>query len=404
MVFVIWSNFVFGSQLEFIEGKCKHVPVPNYISQTHLYDFRLDFPTGEDIQEAHQKAIRNLVLPKCAGLSEKACFVIQSQTSVVDYIFDQNIKQICSLAMLSVETAKNPLGNDRELSPTEYISSQQETLARDVEKFFATHRISKKTSVWLQNPIVEGTECSAGMMGKHIQSLVKDELHNQQIPVSLHSSFELSSIGMQFSIGDPWSVDIFYQDTTGTTMLISHLEIPSVYMPPNSQACLDAQSLGLDHVNSNPALRYEINLEKNVFCEGDMIHPIIRTSAPSQMVVLSLLADGSTYLIWPSVGVERRITSEIDLGSFEAVPGKFSGEERLIVIGIPEDEKFGIFSNMNSFCSLSNWQQYVPKKASIKTLSYQILPSGVGGCSYENVDAQKRFHYTRTLDRVQECR
>ena len=116
---------------------------------------------------------------------KKTCFVIQSQTSVVDYIFDKDIKQICSLAMLSSETAKNPLGNKRELSPSEYILSLQDTLRKDIENFFTTQRLSKDTSVWIQNPILEGTECSAGVMGRHVQSLIKDELHHQQI----HSVF-----------------------------------------------------------------------------------------------------------------------------------------------------------------------------------------------------------------------
>jgi hypothetical protein len=404
MLLYLISISGFAAQLEFVDGKCKHSPVPNYISQTSLYDFQVDYPTAEEIQKANELAIRSLVLPKCAGVSEKACLVIQSKVRVVDYIFEKEIKQICSLSMLSAEVAKNPLGDQQELSSAEYVEQLAQLIYEDLRAQISTNKDIMKTSVWVQNPVLEKSECSAGMMGKHIQSVVKDKLLELKVPLSIHASFELPSIGIQFTIGDPWSVDIFFQDTTGMSSLLSHFEIPSSYMPPNSQTCLEAQSLGLEHVKSNPALRFEIELEKNVFCEGDVIHPIVRSSIPSQMVVLSLLADGTAYLIWPGVGVERKISSELDLGAFEAVPTSSSGEERLVIIGVPEGENLGLLMEMNSFCKLTDWQKYVPKNASIKTSSYQILPAGIGGCSYGKLDAKKRFNYTRTLERVPKCK
>ena len=162
--------------------------------------------------------------------------------------------------------------------------------------------------------------------------------------------------------------------------------------------------MGLEHVKPDPSLRFEIDLDKNVFCEGDIIHPVIRSSTSSQVVVLSLMSDGTAYLVWPSVGTKNNVSSELDLGAFEAVPSSSSGEERLVVVGVPEKEKFGIFQEMNSFCKLTDWQKYVPKNASVKTLSYQILPSGVGGCSYDSLDVKQRFNYSRTLERVLECK
>ena len=80
MLILSLSSIVFASQLEFIQGKCKHSPVPNYISQTNLFDFQGEHPTAEEIQTANEKAIRRLVLPKCAGKSEKACLAIQGHT------------------------------------------------------------------------------------------------------------------------------------------------------------------------------------------------------------------------------------------------------------------------------------------------------------------------------------
>ena len=107
MILSFFFSTVFAAQLEFVDGKCKHVPVSNYISQTSLFDFKGDFPTALEVQEANERAVRKLVLPKCAGLSEKACFALQSKTSVVDYIINTDIKQICSLTMLSAIYAKN---------------------------------------------------------------------------------------------------------------------------------------------------------------------------------------------------------------------------------------------------------------------------------------------------------
>ena len=397
-----WSGVVFAAQLEFVDGKCKNAPVPNYISQTNLYDFQGEFPTAEEIQQANEKAVRNLVLPKCAGKSEKFCLALQGYTSVVDYVVDSNIKQICTLVMLSAEKAKNPLGEQKELSASEYL----ETIASKLETELESQKkhLSFEESMWVQNPILEGTECSAGMIGQHVQSIVKDKLHSLGVPLSVHSSFDKSSVGIHFQVGDPWGVDIFVQDSKNNSILLSHLEIPVNYMPPSAQSCLDAQDLGLKHVQPNPALRYEIDLEKNVFCEGDVIHPIIRSSADSQIAVFSLLADGSSFLIFPSVGKDRNITSELDLGAFAAVPWKTTGEERLLVVGVSMDEKMGILSEMHSFCAITDWQKYVPKSASVKTTSYQILPAGVGGCPYDSLDPKTRFHYQRTLDRIKQCR
>ena len=107
-------------------------------------------------------------------------------------------------------------------------------------------------------------------------------------------------------------------------------------MPATSQVCLEANPLGLEHVKPDPSLRFEIDLDKNVFCEGDVIHPVIRSSTSSQVVVLSLMSDGTAYLVWPSVGTKNNISSELDLGAFEAVPSSTSGEERLVVVGVSE--------------------------------------------------------------------
>ena len=394
---------VHAAQLEFIDGKCKHTPVPNYISQTSLFDFQGEFPSAAEVQKANEKAIRRLVLPKCAGLSEAACFALQGKTSVVDYIINEDIKQICSLTMLSAQYVSNPIGK-KELTSKEYLDKIAKQISVDLQNKLLGSNMLKASSIWVQNPILEETECSAGMMGKSIKSLVKDKLLEIEIPLSMHSSFEEPSIGIQFTIGDPWSVDVFFEDINGKTSLISHFEIPSRYMPASSQVCLEANSMGLENIKPDPSLRFEIDLDKNVFCEGDIIHPIIKSSVSSQMVVFSLMSDGNAYLIWPSVGTPHSISTELDLGEFEAVPSFDSGEERLVVVGILEKEKFGMFQEMNSFCKINDWQKYVPKKASIKTLSYQILPSGVGGCSYDSLDAKKRFNYSRTLERVPECK
>ena len=111
MILSLFLSTVLAAQVEFVDGKCKHSPVPNYISQTSLFDFSGDFPTALEVQEANEKAIRKLVVPKCAGISENACFALQAKTSVVDYIINTDIKQICSLTMLSAQYAKNPLVN-----------------------------------------------------------------------------------------------------------------------------------------------------------------------------------------------------------------------------------------------------------------------------------------------------
>ena len=108
----------------------------------------------------------------------------------------------------------------------------------------------------------------------------------------------------------------FYQDTKGKTLLISHLEIPSVYMPPNAQTCLDAQSLGLDHVKPNPALQYEIDLGKNVFCEGDIIHPIVRSQCSIENGGIFFVAQWYHIFNLAEYWCRKKIDSELDLGSF----------------------------------------------------------------------------------------
>ena len=107
MILSFFLSTVLAAQLEFVDGKCKHVPVSNYISQTSLFDFKGDFPTALEVQEANERAVRKLS-PGNAGTFEKACFALQSKTSVVDYIINTDIKQICSLTMLSAIYAKIP--------------------------------------------------------------------------------------------------------------------------------------------------------------------------------------------------------------------------------------------------------------------------------------------------------
>ena len=38
-------------------------------------------------------------------------------------------------------------------------------------------------------------------------------------------------------------------------------------MPANSQVCLEANSLGLEHVKPDPSLRFEIDLDKMSFAK-----------------------------------------------------------------------------------------------------------------------------------------
>ena len=133
MILSFFLSTVLAAQLEFVDGKCKHVPVPNYISQTSLFDFQGDFPTALEVQEANERAVRKLVLPKCAGLSEQACFALQSKTSVVDYIINTDIKQICSLTMLSAIYAKNPLG-DTEQTSQDVLDEIAKQISLDMRK------------------------------------------------------------------------------------------------------------------------------------------------------------------------------------------------------------------------------------------------------------------------------
>ena len=194
--FLLPFSTVLAAQLGFVDGKCKHVPVPNYISQTSLFDFQGDFPTALEVQEANERAVRKLVLPKCAGLSEKACFALQSKTSVVDYIINTDIKQICSLTMLSAIYAKNPLG-DTEQTPQDVLDEIAKQISLDMRKNYLIP-IFLQQDQSVQNPILEGTECSAGMIGKSIMSIVKDKILDLNIDMSVRSSFELPSIGIQF--------------------------------------------------------------------------------------------------------------------------------------------------------------------------------------------------------------
>ena len=121
-------------------------------------------------------------------------------------------------------------------------------------------------------------------------------------------------------------------------------------MPANSQVCLEANSLGLEHGNRiHPFVLKSIWIKMS-FCEGDIIHPVIRSSTSSQVVVLSLMSDGTAFGLAMLV-TKNNVSSELDLGAFEVVPSSSSGEERLVVVGVPEKEKFGIFQEMNLFCN-----------------------------------------------------
>ena len=139
LISVIFSA-VFVAQLEFIGGKSKHTSVPNYVSQTGLFDYKADFPSALKVQMANEKAIRNLVLRKCADLSEVSFFALQGKTSVIDYIINEDVKQICPLTMLSAQHANNPLGK-KELTSQEYLD-----------------KIAKQISIDLQNKVL-GSNC-----------------------------------------------------------------------------------------------------------------------------------------------------------------------------------------------------------------------------------------------------
>ena len=390
---ILGGRLLFAGQLTFESGKCTHTPVPKYISKTHLYDFVGEFPTAKEIEEANLAAVRALIHPKCAALTEEQCLNLQKETMVVDYQISHENKQICSLVMVSAEASN---ASKTSKNAVELLISNLNNFVKSSIENIDTDKI------WIQSPTIVGTGCSAGPIGLEIQMLLKKALLEKEIEVNLRGDLNTPSIGIQLRVGQKTQADIFF-NKDGATTLLATIDIPESLTPPAARSCIAAQDLGLSNLKSFSGIELMIDLPKNVFCEGEQIQPVIKSNIPAKVILLSLTNKDLAYFVWPTVGVPNLIESELPI-DFTAIPSYSGSEERLLAFAIPHNSNFGSLEDTTSVCSLNNWQNLIPLESSITTVSYQILPSGVGGCPYENSDPKQAYIMERTMKRIKPCR
>jgi hypothetical protein len=386
-----------GSQVSFVEGKCKHTPVPRYISYTRLYDFAGALPTAAEIEQAKEEALAGLVRPKCEGMDPSACKALQRAAQVVDYTIEKDQKKICALAMVSAKVALDPL-NTEKLQGSH--TQKMEEVAQQVAE-----RIGAST-FWVQPPYIKKSGCSAGAHGLQFQSEFKRNLLGHGASISESASSELGRLSIAMVPGEQWTIELSYKEPgSDVLMLIASLTVPEALVGRQLTSCAEAKLIGLDGLSPVSGIELTIDMGKSVFCEGEAIHPVVRSNMPAQVRVFSVMEDGTTYLSWPSQGGSGQIGKELDLGEFKAIPIPSGGEERLLVIALPEGGEFGDLDQYRSFCKLPRpLKEVVPLHASISSVSYSVMPAGIGACPSTNFNPQEMYQLENTLRRVRSCR
>jgi len=144
----------------------------------------------------------------------------------------------------------------------------------------------------------------------------------------------------------------------------------------------DAATGGGDRVGKD-GLRVEalFDAPDGLACEGSQVPMSLFTSQPAQVWLFSVAPDGSALLIWSS-GNGDLVNGEFSLGSVDVVPYPGGGDERLVAVALPPDQRWLPVDEWNASCRVPGEMGALgrPDTAAVGSASYTVIRAGVQPC------------------------